>query len=403
MIEWKREKLSARFPETARIQFPAPGAPAELGWRLVQSDLADTLEAIAKQGPRAFYQGPIAAAIAAHMKQTGGLITEADLRDYKPVVRAAVRGSYRGHEIISFPPPSSGGVALIESLNILEGMDLAKYGAGSSASMHRITEAMKFAFADRAAFLGDADFVDVPVARLIAKDYAQKLRERINPAWWRRAPGSWLRREWALRLRGPGLPVNDSGTAHLSVMDSAGAAVSITQTINTSYGSGVTVPGTGILLNNEMDDFAMAPDKPNVYGLIDTSGRNAIQPFKRPLSSMTPSIVVKDGRTVLVTGSPGGPRIISTTLLSIINVIDYGMDVQQAVSAPRFHHQWVPDKLYVEPETTDDVVEALRRRGHTVSVSDWNWSAAEVIAVDLDTGMFSGGSDPRTDGLALGP
>jgi gamma-glutamyltranspeptidase/glutathione hydrolase len=402
-IEGLRAKLTARFPETARIQFPAPGVNAEPGWRLVQEDLANTLEAIAEHGPRAFYTGPIADAIVAHMQKTGGLITHADLSGYQPVVRDALRGSYRGFEIISFPPPSSGGVALIESLNILEGMDLARHGPGSSAALHRITEAMKFAFADRAAFLGDADFVDVPVAQLTAKDYAAQLRARINPAWWRRAPWDWFRGESALQLRGPGLPVNDAGTAHLSITDAAGNAVAITQTINTRYGSGVTVPGTGILLNNEMDDFAKAPGEPNVYGLIDTHGHNAIQAYKRPLSSMTPSIVVKDGRAVLVTGSPGGPRIISTTLLSILNIVDYGMDVQQAVSAPRFHHQWVPDKLYVEPDTPEDVVRALRRRGHTVVVSDYNWSAAEAIVLDLETGWYTGGSDPRTDGLALGP
>jgi gamma-glutamyltranspeptidase/glutathione hydrolase len=398
-----RPKLAARFPETARIQFPEPGAPAEPGWRLVQWDLAQTLDTIAARGPREFYEGPTSEAIAAHVKESGGLITQEDLRGYRPALREAVRGSYRGYEIISFPPPSSGGVALIESLNILEGLDLREHGAGSSASIHRITEAMKFAFADRAAFLGDADFVDVPVAQLTSKDYAARLRERINPPWWRRAPWRWFRREPALHLRGPGFPLDDAGTAHLSTTDAAGNAVAITQTINTRYGSGVTVPGTGILLNNEMDDFAKAPGEPNVYGLIDTQGRNAIQSGKRPLSSMTPTIVVKDGRTVLVTGSPGGPRIISTTLLSILNVVDYGMDVQQAVSVPRFHHQWVPDKLYVEPETTDDVVRALRRRGHKVTVSDYRWSAAEAIMLDPQTGWHTGGSDPRTDGLALGP
>ncbi len=402
IIEFMRPRLAEHFPETARIQFPKDGAPAEPGWRLVQSDLADTLAAIALEGPRVFYEGRIAEAIAADQAKRGGLVGLADLRGYQVKLREPVQGTYRGYQIYSFPPPSSGGIALVEALNILEGLDLASHGPGSSASIHRIAEALKLAFADRAAFLGDADFVDVPQAQLIDKAYAADLRARINPPWWRRAPWRWGRREAALELAGPGLPLNDSGTAHLSVTDAAGNAVAITKTINTLYGSGITVPGTGILLNNEMDDFAKAPNEPNVFGLVDTRGMNAIAPFKRPLSSMTPTIVTKDGHTVFVTGSPGGPRIISTTLLTILNFVDYGMDVQQAVSAPRFHHQWIPDKLYVEPATPDDVVEALRARGHEVEVSQRNWSAAEAIAINPETGWHSGGTDPRTDGLALG-
>jgi len=403
MMEWKRPRLGDRFPDTVRIQYPPEGVALEPGWRLVQPELANTLEQIARHGPRAFYEGKIADAIAARVQQDGGLITREDLATYAPKVREPLHGTYRDYDIYSFPPPSSGGVALIEALNILEGMDLADYGPGSSASIHRIVEAMKFAFADRAAHLGDADFIEVPVAKLTAKDYAASLRERINPPWWQRAPWDWGQSEHAITLTGPGLPVNDSGTAHVSVTDKAGNAVSITGTINTLYGSGITVPGTGIVLNNEMDDFAKAPYEPNVYGLIDTLGRNAIAPHKRPLSSMTPTIVAKDGHTVFVTGSPGGPRIISTVLLTIVNRIDYGMDVEQAVSAPRVHHQWIPDKLSVEPAVPDDVVEALRARGHDVEVEDWNWSVAEAIAIDPKTGWHTGGSDPRSQGLALGP
>jgi len=403
MMAWKRPRLEGRFPETLRVQYPPAGVALEPGWRLVQTDLARTLEQIAKHGPRAFYEGKIAGAIAARVQEGGGLLTLEDLSTYAPKIREPLRGSYRGHDIYSFPPPSSGGVALIEALNILEGIDLASYGPGSSASYHRIVEAMKFAFADRAAHLGDADFVDVPVAKLTDKGYAAELRARINPPWWRRAPGSWMQAEWALDLEAPGLPQNDSGTAHLSVTDAAGNAAAITGTINTLYGSGITVPGTGIVLNNEMDDFAKAPYEPNTYGLIDTLGRNAIAPYKRPLSSMTPTIVVKDGRTVFVTGSPGGPRIISTVLLTLVNTIDYGMDVQQAVSAPRVHHQWVPDVLDVEAAVPADVVDALRARGHEVEVSDWDWSVAEAIAINPETGWHTGGSDPRSQGLALGP
>jgi gamma-glutamyltranspeptidase/glutathione hydrolase len=403
MMGWKRPRLEGRFPETLRIHYPPEGVALEVGWRLVQTDLARTLEQIAERGPRAFYEGKIAEAIAARVQEGGGLITLEDLSTYTPKIREAVRGTYRGYDIYSFPPPSSGGIALIETLNILEGFDLASHGSGSSASIHRIVEAMKFAFADRAAHLGDADFVAVPVARLTDKGYAAKLRARINPPWWRRAPWRWWAGERAITLEGPGLPQNDSGTAHLSVTDAVGNAVAITGSINTPYGSGITVPGTGIVLNNEMDDFAKAPYEPNIYGLIDTLGRNAVAPYKRPLSSMAPTIVAKDGHTVFVTGSPGGPRIISTVLLTIINAFDYGMDVQQAVSAPRVHHQWVPNKLRVEAATSADVIKALRARGHAVEVSDWDWSVAEAIAIDPKTGWHTGGSDPRSQGLALGP
>jgi gamma-glutamyltranspeptidase/glutathione hydrolase len=305
--------------------------------------------------------------------------------------------------VITFPPPSSGGVALLEALGILEGFDLAALGAGSSASLHRIAEAMKLAFADRAALLGDPDFVAVPVERLVSADYAADQRARINPPWWRRAPWTWHRGEVSIRVRGPGLSVDDSGTTHLSVADAAGNAVAVTETINTPFGSGITVPGTGIILNNEMDDFSIAPDTPNAYGLVDTRGANAIEPGKRPLSSMTPTLLLRDGRLRLVTGSPGGPRIISTVLLSILNVVDYGLDVMAAVSEPRIHHQWQPDALVVERAIAEDVLAGLRERGHRVEVSRENWSSAQALAYRADSGWFSGGSDPRSDGLALGP
>jgi len=391
---------AARFPETARIQFNA-GAAVDVGWRLVQKDLAATLRAIAREGPEIFYTGRIAETMVDHLQALGGILSRQDLARYKPVVREAVTGTYRGVEVVSYPPPSSGGVVLLEILNILEGFDLAGKGAGSSASLHVIAEAMKLAFADRAAYLGDADFVAVPVERLISKDYAARQRARLNPPWYKRAPGSWGRGERVLRVQGPGLPQNDSGTTHLSVVDAAGSAVAITMTINTPFGSGITVPGTGVVMNNEMDDFAVAPDTPNAYGLVDTTGANAIQPFKRPLSSMTPSILVKDGSVFMVSGSPGGPRIITTTLLTILNVIDYGMNVQEAVAAPRFHHQWIPDKLFVEPEFPADVVDALEARGHSVAVSKRHWSSAQSIVVDLQTGVMTGGSDPRSDGEAV--
>jgi gamma-glutamyltranspeptidase/glutathione hydrolase len=401
--EMRARGLPERFPETGRIQFPPPGEPVEPGWRLVQTDLAQTLRRIARGGPETFYTGSIARAIADDLAKRGGLVSAEDLAGYELRFRTPLRGSYRGYDIHAFPPVSSGGVALIETLNILEGFDLALFGAGSSASMHRIAEAMKFAFADRAAYLGDPDFVAVPVAALTAKSYAERLRAKIDPPRWRRAPWTWGRSETVVKVRGPGLPQGDSGTTHLSTSDALGRAVALTMTINTPFGSGITVPGTGILLNNEMDDFSKAPDTPNVYGLVDTRGANAIAPGKRPLSSMTPTIVTKGGELFMVAGSPGGPRIISTVLLTLLNVIDYGMDPQQAVSAPRFHHQWQPDVLSVEPEVPADVLRGLERRGHAVEVSERDWSAAEVIVVDPETGWQLGGSDPRRDGLALGP
>jgi gamma-glutamyltranspeptidase/glutathione hydrolase len=385
----QRMGMPVRFPETARIQFPPPGEAPAPGWRLVQTDLAQTLRRIAAEGPDVFYRGDIAAAIAADQRKNGGLVSEADLAGYVPKLREPVRGRYRELEIFSFPPPSSGGIALIETLNILEGFELSRYRADDPAAVHRIAEAMKLAFADRAAYLGDADFVEVPTERLIAKSYADSLRARIDP-------------QAAIRVEGPGLPQNDAGTTHLSTSDAAGNLVALTMTINTPFGSGMTVPGTGILLNNEMDDFSIAPDTPNVYGLVDTRGANAIAPGKRPLSSMTPTVVLRDGQPFMVTGSPGGPRIITTTLLSILNVVEFGMSIDAAVAAPRFHHQWVPDRIAVEPEFSPDVVDALRRLGHEVEVGQRRWSAAEAILIDPASGLQRGANDPRRDGLALG-
>jgi gamma-glutamyltranspeptidase/glutathione hydrolase len=262
---------------------------------------------------------------------------------------------------------------------------------------------MKLVFADRAALLGDPDFVAVPVEKLVSADYAAAQRARINPPWWRRAPWTWHRREVSIEVPGPGFAVDDSGTTHLSAADAAGNAVAITETINTPFGSGITVPGTGIVLNNEMDDFSIAPNRPNAYQLLDTRGANAIAPGKRPLSSMTPTIVLRGDELLLVTGSPGGPRIISTVLLSILNLVDYGLDVMASVSTPRIHHQWQPDALVVERAIAEDVLAGLRERGHQVEVSRDNWSSAQALVYQADTGWFAGGSDPRSDGLALGP
>lgn len=414
----RRQSFAARHPETARIQLPPESEPVRIGWRLRQPELAQTLRLLAAQGPHVFYEGEIATAIAGELQRRGGLVTREDLARYHTKRREPLRGSYRGLEVLSFPPPSSGGVALLEALNVLEGFDLAARGAGSSASLHLLAEAMKLAFADRAAYLGDSDFVRVPVAELTSKAYAAKLRARLDPPWWRRAPWTWGEREHAIRVEGPGLgeaapsllpilpgtpePAPAGSTTHLSVTDAAGNAIAITQTVNLLFGSGITVAGTGIVLNDEMDDFAVAPNQPNAFGLVDTTGANAIAPDKRPLSSMTPTIVLKEGRPYIVSGSPGGPRIISTVLLTLVNVIDYGMDVSQAVSFPRIHAQWVPDSVVLEPAIPEDVREGLRRRGHVIEISPRNWSSAQSIVVDAETGLHTGGTDPRSDGLALG-
>ncbi|MEE3328487.1 MAG: gamma-glutamyltransferase [Myxococcota bacterium] len=379
------------FPETVRIQFqPAEDGSAEVGEILAQPDLAQTLRAIAQFGPEVVSSGSIGQSIVKEVQTRGGVLTLEDMKNYRPKVRPAVQGRYRGYDVYSFPPPSSGGAVLLEALNILEGMDLSAQSAQAPANIHLVTEAMKLAFADRAAYMGDPDFVEIPLEKIVSKEYAGQQRARIDP-------------EKSQTVVAPGKPVDDSGTAHLSVTDAEGSAVAITMTINTSYGSGITVPGTGIILNNEMDDFSVAPDTPNAYGLVDTRGANAVAPGKRPLSSMTPTIIVKDGETFMVTGSPGGPRIISTVLLTILNVIDWNMDVRESVAAPRYHHQWIPDKLRVEPKTSPGTVDALRNMGHEVEVSPREWSAAEAIVIDPATGLHQGGADPRTQGAAVSP
>ena len=400
-----------RFPETWRIQLAlfdratenaatknagtgeaataSAVSPPPIGQRLVQKDLGQTLRLLAARGGSIFRDGPIAQAIVETVQAQGGLLVLDDLRSIRPKWREPVFGSYRGLRVASFPPPSSGGVVLVQALNVLEGFELAPLHPRSSSAIHLVAEAMKLAFADRAAYLGDSDFVDVPIEHLVSKRHAASQRARIDV-------------EKATRIEGPGQLPDDAGTTHFSVTDAAGRAVALTMTINTPYGSGITVPGTGVILNNEMDDFAVARDTPNSYGLIDTRGANLVAPGKRPLSSMTPTILDRDGRVFMVTGSPGGPRIISTTLLTILDVVDWGMDPQAAVAAPRYHHQWEPDRLRLEPEIPDDVVRALEARGHVVERGSRRWSAAEVIVHDAERGVFLGGADPRSDGAAVG-
>jgi gamma-glutamyltranspeptidase/glutathione hydrolase len=346
------EKL-APFAESRRI-YQRDGKFYEMGDTFVQPELAAVLARI-KQNPRDFYEGETAKLIVADMKANGGIITAEDLRTYEPTIRQPLRGTYRGYEILTMPPPSSGGIALIEMLNILEPFDLKSMGWHSSKYVHTVVESMRRAFADRATFLGDADFVKVPVKGLISRDYAAERRKTID-----------VNRASTSREQGPGNPVphESTETTHYTIVDAEGNAVSNTYTLNDGYGSGVTAKGTGILLNNEMDDFTSKPGVPNDYQLIQGEA-NAIQPKKRPLSSMTPTIVSKDGKLAFAIGSPGGPTIINTVLQVVLNVIDFNMTIQQAIDAPRLHHQWLPDVIHWEEfDLESDTRLALERMGH---------------------------------------
>jgi gamma-glutamyltranspeptidase/glutathione hydrolase len=384
-------KILDRFPETKRI-YLRDGNPYEWGDRFVQPDLARTLELIAKYGPSEFYEGETARLIAKDMAANGGTITLDDLKGYQVIERRPIEGEYRGYKIYSMPPPSSGGIALIEMLNMLEPYPLARYGPGSSRTLHLEAEAMKRAFADRAEFLGDPDFVSIPTRGLTSRSYAQERRSSIDP---------FIASDSASLGHGNPAPFESEQTTHFSVVDAAGNAVSNTYTLNGGYGSGVTIPGTGILLNNEMDDFSSKPGAPNAYGLIHGKA-NAIAPRKRPLSAMTPTIVLKDGKLFMVLGSPGGPTIINTVLQTLLNVIDFRMSIQEAVDAPRIHHQWMPDKLTMERiGFSEDVVQALKARGHNVEARGLIGDC-QAIMIDPETGTRLGAADPRLDGRAVG-
>jgi gamma-glutamyltranspeptidase / glutathione hydrolase len=376
-----------RWPSSAKI-FLKPGGGAFVpGDRLVQSDLANALEAIAQSGPRAFYEGPTAQKIAAAVHAAGGVLTTDDLKNYRAVERMPVRGSYRGYDVVSMPPPSSGGVELIEMLNILDGYDLAHDDHVQQSFL--MIEAMKRAYADRAFFLGDPDVVQNPVARLISKDYAAKWRATIDPE--HATPAS--------AIRAGNIGPEGRNTTHFSAADRFGNAVSNTYTLNFSYGLGLVAEGTGILLNNELDDFAAKPEAPNAYGLIGFDA-NAPGPGKRPLSSMTPTIVLKDGKPFLITGSPGGSRITTAVLQIIVNVIDRSMTIADAVSAPRLHDQWVPDQVYAEPDVPGDILAGLQARGDKI-VPQRPFTSANSIMVTPDA--FIGAADPREGGaLAVG-
>jgi gamma-glutamyltranspeptidase/glutathione hydrolase len=397
-----RDERLAKFPESRRI-FQRDGNFYQQGDLFKQPDLANTLERIAKN-PEDFYRGAMARQIAAAVQKGGGLITEKDLAEYNVVERAPIHGTYRGVEVYSAPPPSSGGVALMEILNILEPYDLQKLGIRSAQSMELTTEAMKRAFYDRAEFMGDPDYATIPVNELTDKKYAELWRASIDPdhatpaKTLKRPKFGQLDREAKIRP----VPIHEpEHTTHYSVVDPEGNAVAVTTTLNDSMGSRVTVEGLGFLLNDEMDDFAAKQGVPNGYGLIQGPA-NAVGPNKRPLSAMTPTIVTRDGKLLLVLGSPGGPTIITTVANILMGVLDYGMNIQEAVNAPRFHNQWMPDELRVERVgISPDTIDLLKQKGYTVKKGGY-WGDAECIMVEPKTGERLGATDYRNDGRAEG-
>lgn len=381
-LEQARERLQ-RWPATLQTFYKEDGSAWQPGERFRQPELAKTLQRIADQGIEGFYEGETARLIVDEMERNDGLITLDDLKNYQPQIRQPVHGTYHGHDIYSMSPPSSGGTHIVQILNVLEGYPLAKYGHNSAASIHHMAEAMKLAYADRAKYLGDTDFVEVPLEGLTSKPYADELRKTIKPDQAR--PSSDINAGNPSAYESP-------ETTHFSIVDRWGNAVSNTYTINFSYGSGITVTGAGFLLNNEMDDFSAKPGEPNAYGLIGGEA-NKVEPGKRMLSSMSPTIVRRSGRNYLVTGSPGGSRIITTTLQVLLNVIDHGMNIQSAVSAPRIHHQWLPDEIRIEQGISPDTVRLLEEKGHKV-VTGSAMGAIQSILIDAE-GTLYGAADPR--------
>jgi gamma-glutamyltranspeptidase/glutathione hydrolase len=389
------QKTISTNVESKRI-FLRNGKMYEPGERLIQPELAETLKRIQQHGPREFYEGRTAELIIADMKQNGGLVTSKDLKEYEPTIRKPIHGMYRGCEIVTMPPPSSGGIALIEMLNMLEPIPLGEFGFQSADHIHVLVEAMKRAFADRASLLGDADFVKVPVEQLISREYSSKQRINLQKA----VPSADIQ---------PAKPEfrESPSTTHFSIVDSEGNIVSNTYTLDDFFGSGVTVPKAGFLLNDEMDDFTSKPGATNLYGLLQ-SENNAIQPRKRPLSSMTPVIVFKDKKPYLVLGGAGGPVIITSVLQIIINVIDFHMDIQQAIDAPRIHHQWMPDEIYSESfGLNQDSRAILESRGQKFAKESFFRGTDQLgdiqgILIDPESGTFLGASDPRRGGTPSG-
>ncbi len=382
-------KNMGKWPATTAI-FWKNGAPLKRGDLLVQKDLAQSLRLIGQQGARAFYEGAIAQQIAAEMAPHAGAMTLEDLKNYKVVEREPVRGTYRGYQIVSMPPPSSGGAHLIQILNMMERWPMKEWGANSARSVHYMAESMKLAYADRSEYLGDPDFVKVPLRGLTSKRYAEQLAAGIAPTQARDAKSI---------KPGQPQPYESDQTTHFSVVDKAGNAVGVTYTLNTNFGSGIVARGTGIMLNNEMDDFSAKPGVANAYGLVGGDA-NAVAAGKRPLSSMMPTLVLQGGKPVLVTGSPGGARIITTVLQTVVNTIDFGMNPAEAAATPRFHHQWTPDELRIEKGFSNDTLALLRQWGHKVALKP---SMGRTQTIQIRDGMLYGASDPRNpDGQTLG-
>ena len=391
-IRSKRSSLS-KFPGSRDVLFDGNGEPRKAGTKLVQLDLGKTLTGIQAGGGKYFYCGPTARLISRWMGQNGGILTERDFRRYRAISRTPITSTYRGYTIVGFPPPSSGGVHVAQMLNILENYDLATlYNKNPIDFIHLVTESMKLSFADRAHWLGDPDYAKVPLGR-VSKRYAKYLSSKIK-----------LKKATAVDSHGtPPLAETelfDRHTTHITAVDAEGYWVAITATVNTSFGSKVIVPGTGVVLNNEMDDFSIAPGVPNAFGLIGSEA-NEVVAFKRPLSSMSPTIILKDGEPVMTIGAAGGPRIITNALLGAIRVLDLGMSPEEAIALKRFHHQWSPDQLYLEPGTQITVAESLRRMGHTVVIGG-SAGTAQMIYRDPKTGKLTGVHDPRVPGKAAG-
>ncbi|WP_417319935.1 gamma-glutamyltransferase [Emcibacter sp.] len=380
----RRDRLRQN-KETCRVYFKPGCVPYEAGETMVLKDLAETLKRLRKNGPEEFYTGRTAKLIVEEMERNGGRITLEDLKAYNVREREPVRGSFRGYEVISMPPPSSGGVHIVQMLNMLDKLPVADSGAGSALSVHYLTEIFKRAYADRSKYLGDPDFADVPVKGLTDPAYAAELAKQIKACCV--TPSSQI-------LPGDPLPYESPDTTHFSVMDKWGNAVVNTYTLNFSYGTGITVPGTGMLINNEMDDFSAKPGVPNAFGLIGGEA-NAIEAGKRPLSSMTPTMVMKNGKPYLLTGSPGGSRIISTVFQLLVNVLVFDMNVAEATSRPRIHHQWLPDVLQMEPGFSPDTVSVLRSMGYEIRKG---WTMGSLQSIMYRDGVFLGAADPRRPG-----
>jgi gamma-glutamyltranspeptidase/glutathione hydrolase len=374
----------AKNDESRRI-FQKDGAFYDPGDVLVQPELAQTLTRISKGGAREFYEGETARTLAAEMEKNGGLITLSDLKNYAAVERTPLTGTYRNYTIVTAPPSSSGGIVLLEMLGMLDGTGYEKKGRGSAATIHFEAEVMRRAYADRNTYVGDPDFIKVPIAGLLDPAYLAKRRESIDPE--RATPSADI---------APGQPAGSehTETTHYSVVDSEGNAVAVTYTLNGGFGNGITVPGLGFLLNNEMDDFASKPGQPNLFGLVQGEA-NAIGPGRRPVSSMVPTIILRDDKLFMTAGAPGGSRIPTAVLQVILNVLDFGMNVQDAVDAPRFHHQWLPDRLSLEPGISPDTVALLKARGYDVDYSP-GVVLAQVAAIVSDGGWLQGASDGRS-------